>query len=79
MTEERRTLIQRIALVLAWVSALYGCLLLVDSIGTNDTAGWVFFLVPIVLVVGERITRGDDEDEDEDKAEADGPGTDSHS
>ena len=70
MTDSQRTLLHRALMLLAWISALYGVLLIADGEPINDTAGWVFFLVPIVLVVGERVTRGDDEDDDEEESEA---------
>jgi hypothetical protein len=65
MTEDRRKLLRRVAMMLAWISALYGTILVLDGYEANNTAGWFFFLTPIVLVVGERITRGDPEEEDE--------------
>jgi hypothetical protein len=66
MTDERRTLLRRIAMTLAWASALWGAaLLLYPPEGyENSTQGWFFFLTPVVLVVGERITRGDPEEKD---------------
>jgi len=74
MTEQSRILIYRIAMGLAWVSAIYGCLMIIDGRPENDTAGWIFFAVPIVLVVGERITRGDDEEDEQTASEGDDAG-----
>jgi hypothetical protein len=71
MSEEPRITPRRVALTLAWVSTLYGCLLIVDGAPANDTAGWVFFAVPILLVIGERITRGDEEAEPDAANDAD--------
>ena len=79
MTDERRTLLRRIALTIAWASALWGAaVLLFPPPGhENSVQGWFFFLTPIVLVVGERITRGDPGEEDEaDETRSDTEGAD---
>lgn len=72
MSEEQASKLRRPLMVLAWIVVLYGVVLLLDYSDQNDTAGWILFLVPILIVVGERITRGDDEEEEDDEPAAEG-------